>query len=272
MELNQHWWNERAALHGQDSYYDTAAFLEGASSLLAVDHELVGAVEGVDLVHFQCHTGLDTLSWLRAGAGTVTGVDFSPVAVNKARATATTAGLSDRTAFVCAEIRAAPAAVSGAQYDVCYASRGVFGWIADLDAWMRAACAVLRPGGRLAVIDMHPLYTMPASLEPLVLDFPYGYDGARTFTASGSYAQPDADTVHNDTKEYGHSLGEIVTAAANAGLRIDRVTEYLESEVDDRNLLTQDGDGCYRWRITGECLPMYFGLRATRPSSRRERL
>ena len=67
-DLNRRWWDERAALHGQDSFYDTAGFLQGRSTLHRLDHELAGGVTGRALIHLQCHTDMDTLSWLRAGA------------------------------------------------------------------------------------------------------------------------------------------------------------------------------------------------------------
>lgn len=45
---------------------------------LRSDHERedLGSVEGLTLLHLQCHFGLDTLSWARLCA-TVTEVDFS---------------------------------------------------------------------------------------------------------------------------------------------------------------------------------------------------
>jgi len=52
----------------------------------------VGSVDGLDLLHLQCHFGLDTLSFARLGAR-ATGLDFSPVAVELARGLATETGL-----------------------------------------------------------------------------------------------------------------------------------------------------------------------------------
>ncbi len=39
-----------------------------------------GDLSGMDLVHLQCHVGLDTLAWARIGTH-VTGLDFSSEAV-----------------------------------------------------------------------------------------------------------------------------------------------------------------------------------------------
>ncbi|MGR7002749.1 hypothetical protein ACU686_40170 [Yinghuangia aomiensis] len=43
-------------------------------------------------------------------------------------------------------------------------------WIRDLGAWMSGAAGALRPGGRLVLVDVHPLYQVFASREPLVAD------------------------------------------------------------------------------------------------------
>ena len=264
-DVNRHWWNERAALHGQDAVYDTAGFLAGRSTLFRLDHELVGDVTGRRLIHLQCHTGMDTLSWLRAGASSVTGVDFSEVALAKAAENAEQAGLAARASFVQADILAVPEELHG-QFDICYASRGVLGWIEDVDGWMRTAAAVLRPGGHLALTDMHPLFLMADSVDPLRLDFPYGNDGPRTFTESGSYAAPEAETLHNTTVQFAHSLGEIVNAAIAAGLRLEHLGEHVEAETDvGRGLLPRGTDGLVRWRVDGELLPILYSLRARRP-------
>ncbi len=126
VNVNRSWWNERAAVHGQDDVYDTRGFLAGRPTLYRLDLDIVGDVTGRDLIHLQCHTGMDTLSWLRAGAGSVTGIDFSDIAVAKAAATAEAAGLSDRATFIEADVLAVPDSLHG-RFDVCYASRGVVG-------------------------------------------------------------------------------------------------------------------------------------------------
>lgn len=71
-EINRVRWDELARRHGQDGWYDVEAFLAGACTLNdRVRGELqraVGSVAGRDLLHLQCHLGLDTLSLARLGA------------------------------------------------------------------------------------------------------------------------------------------------------------------------------------------------------------
>jgi len=138
-------------------------------------------------------------------------------------------------------------------------------WIDDLAAWMRSAHAALRPGGRLVLVEIHPLYNMVAADEPFALDFPYAFDGPRRFEEPGSYADRDADVAVPTEIVYAHSLAETVNAAIGAGLRIDALHEHLESDMDPRgSVLTRGDDGRYRLPIAGEQLPVLFTLLATR--------
>lgn len=262
MSVNAAWWDERAGLHGQDRVYNTASFLAGGSQLRQLDVDITGDVDGQDVVHLQCHTGLDTLSWLRVGAGTVTGVDFSGVAVEKARQTAAAAGYAARASFVQADVVDVPVWLHD-RFDLCVATYGVLEWIGDVTAWMRTAAGVLRRGGRLVVVDFHPLLQMVKTIDPLRLDFPYANDGPRRFgDQTGSYAVPDARTEANDVEQYAHSLGEIVTAAAAASLQVEHVGEHVDAEFNPHGVLSADADGRYRWRIDEELLPVLYSLRA----------
>jgi SAM-dependent methyltransferase len=265
-DINRAHWDERAELHGQDDYYDVAGFLGGASSLsereLAEVHAAVGEVAELDVLHLQCHFGLDTLSFSRLGAR-ATGLDFSPVAIERARGLAAQADL-DAT-FIEADSQQLPSELEG-RFDLVFASYGVLCWIADVDAWMRSAHTALRSGGRLVLIDLHPASLMVGEVDPLELDFPYLGAAPTRFEAAGSYAAPDADTSANTSVEYAHGLGEIVTAAIASGLRIEALTEWLDESFDPRGgILSADDDGLYRLRPGGGFpLPLTFSLRATK--------
>jgi SAM-dependent methyltransferase len=221
----------------------------------------VGDVAGLDAMHLQCHIGFDAISLARRGAR-VTAVDFSPASLAKARTLAERCGVEIE--LVEADSRSLPASLHD-RFDLVYATIGVIYWIDDLDAWMRSARAALRPGGRLVLVEIHPLYCMMDSVDPLTADFPYANDGGRSFDEEGSYADPGASVGATTTVQYGHSLGEVVTAAVGAELRVDALHEHLECEFDPRgDLLTRDSEGRYRLRMTDEPLPVLFTLLATR--------
>jgi SAM-dependent methyltransferase len=264
-ESNRAHWDALAAVHGQDDYYDAEALVAGADTLS--DHEdaavrgAVGEVDGRDVMHLQCHIGFDSISLARRGAR-VTGVDFSPASLAKARDLAARAGAEAE--FVEADATALPPELHE-RFDLVYSSMGVLCWIEDLAAWMRSVRAALRPGGRLALVEIHPLYNMVGAREPLLLDFPYAADGPRRFEEPGSYADRDADVAVPTEIVYAHSLGETVSAAIGAGLRIDALREHLDTSFDPRgDVLTPQDDGRLGLRVSGERLPVLFTLLATR--------
>ena len=157
-----------------------------------------------------------------------------------------------------------PASLHG-RFDMVYATVGVLGWIEDLEAWMRSVFAALRPGGRLFLHELHPLYLTVATVDPLTLDFPYAFDGPRAFDEDGSYADPSAKVEATKTIEFAHALGEVVTAAVGAGLVVDALHEQLESDREHRGgVLAPEPDGLYRMRISAEVLPLLYTLLAHR--------
>ena len=144
--LNRACWDERVLIHVRSAFYDVDGFLAGATTLRPFELEEVGSVEGLDLVHLQCHFGLDTLSWAREGAR-VTGLDFSAPAVEAARELTARAGL--RAEWIAADLYDAPAALDGRTYDVAYTGLGALNWLPDLPGWAAVVAGLVRPGGIL---------------------------------------------------------------------------------------------------------------------------
>ncbi|HWT22958.1 MAG TPA: class I SAM-dependent methyltransferase [Solirubrobacteraceae bacterium] len=262
--VNRAYWDALAAVHGEgrDAYYDLEALVAGRDSLSDAEDAAVGDVAGLDVLHVQCHIGFDSVSLTRRGAR-VTGVDFSPASLAKARAVAERSGVS--VDFVQADAVALPDTLS-ARFDVAYATIGVICWIDDLRAWMRSVAGTLRPGGRLVLVEIHPLFNMIERLDPLALDFPYGGGEARRFDEDGSYADPDVHLASTEQVSYAHSLGDVAGAALAAGLRIERLEEHMDAAFDPRGLLPgPEEDGRHRLRVDGELLPVLFTLVASRP-------
>ena len=260
-EANRSHWDALAAVHGQDDYYDSEALVAGADSLSSHESAAVGEVSGLDVLHLQCHIGFDSISLARRGAR-VTGADFSPASLAKAGDLAARAGVEVE--LVEADATALPPALHG-RFDVVYATIGVLCWIEDLAAWMRSVNTALRPGGRLVLVEIHPLYLMVAAREPFAVDMPYAADGPRRFDDPGSYADATADVAATAEVVYAHSLGEIVTTAIAAGLRIDALDEHLDADFDPRgDLLVRGEDGRYRLTVGEERMPVLFTLLATK--------
>jgi len=266
--VNVQFWDAMAAVHGSegDGYYDLDALVAGRSSLSGVEQsavrEAVGEVSGLEVLHVQCHLGMDAISLARAGAR-VTGVDFSPVAVRRARELAERCGVG--VDYLEGDSTALPSSLHG-RFDVAYATIGVLCWIAELDTWMSSVRSTLRPGGRLVLVDLHPLLQMVGSTDPLHFDMPYAFAGPQRFDEVESYAGVTADPGSGVNVNYAHSLGEVVSAAVRAGFRIDALHEHLASDFDPRGgILTKEADGGYRLRVGDQPLPLLFTLLATSP-------
>src|SRR5262249_58954674 len=115
--------------------------------------EEIGPVDGLSLLHLQCHFGIDTLSWARLGAR-VTGADFSPAAIDLATRLAGELGFPEAR-FVRSDLYDLPSVLDD-EFDLVYASNGVLGWLPDIRRWAAVAARFVRPGGRFYVTDIHP--------------------------------------------------------------------------------------------------------------------
>jgi SAM-dependent methyltransferase len=270
IETNRRHWDELAALHPDTDFYDVEGFRAGGSTLDPVVVEGVGDVAGTRLLHLQCHFGLDTLSWLRAGAAAVVGVDFSATAVETARDLARETGLADRATFVESDVYALPETLDRADgFDVVFASHGALCWLPDLTEWAAVAAHFCRPGGRLFVADSHPLSHVIQDLRldddgAVRSDWPYFSDDPLRFDEEGSYADADADLAHTETVEWSHTLGEVVTAVARAGFVVDELREYPYTAWEQYpGRMTRRDDGY--WAVSGEDYPLLFSLSARMP-------
>lgn len=264
---NRSLWDAWTEVHEHAPFYDLAGFREGGIRLADYELEEIGPVEGLSLLHLQCHFGIDTLSWARLGAR-VTGVDLSPRAVALATRLAGELGLDAR--FIESDIHALPDRLDET-FDLVYTSRGVLGWLPDIRAWARVVARFVRPGGRFYVTEIHPVAQAfeNEGVEPgeLRLQYPYWeHEAPLVFPVKGSYADPDADVGVQEEHGWDHGLGEIVTALIDAGLEIRSLREYdfIEWPVD---FLVRSDDGRYRLppSVPGQ-MPLFFSLLAAKPS------
>jgi 2-polyprenyl-3-methyl-5-hydroxy-6-metoxy-1,4-benzoquinol methylase len=275
LAANRDLWDEWTGIHETSDFYDLDGFREGGVRLRDVEIADVGPVEGKTLLHMQCHFGIDTLSWARLGAS-VTGADFSPKAV--ALATRLAAELDLDARFVCSNVYDLPDALDG-EFDVVYTSRGVLGWLPDIEGWARVAAHFVKPGGLFYIHEVHPVTQVwedeNVGLGELRLRYPYFTNPEPfEFETQGSYADPEADV--KTPKEYGwnHSMAEIVTSLVSAGLHIDLLREFPYTEwaypfLEERRV-TPDGDteAHSTWWLpedAGGELPLFFALRASKP-------
>lgn len=222
--VNRAFWDEVAPHHAASEFYAVEKFVATPDSLGAIEKAELGPVAGLEICHLQCHIGLDTLSLARRGA-TVTGVDFSAESLRIARE------LSVRTKinadFIESDVLDA-AATLGREFDLVFTSGGVLMWFGDLDRWARNCVELLRPGGVFYLLDIHPL---AMALRPtdtgyeLAADY-FGGGEPSVTRADGSYAVKDIGLEHQETHEWIHPVGDVITALADAGLAIDFLHEH----------------------------------------------
>jgi len=74
-------------VHTGPGGYDRTSFDDPAhlSTVVRYDLPRLGRLDGLDVLHLQCHVGTDTISLSRLGARTTVGLDFSPAALHEAR-------------------------------------------------------------------------------------------------------------------------------------------------------------------------------------------
>lgn len=263
---NERLWDEWTRIHASSEFYDLEGFKRGGIRLKSYELDEIGSVEGLDLLHLQCHFGIDTLSWARLGAR-VTGADFSQPAIDLATSVAIEIGHPEAR-FVRSDVYDLPN-VLGGDFDVVYTSGGVLNWLPDVRAWARVVAHFVRPGGRFYITELHPVAQAfeEEGVAPgeLVLRYPY-WEHAEpiTFPVVGSYADPEADVAANIGHGWDHGLGEIVTALIDAGLRIRSLREYPFC-LWRMDYLEERADGTWRLptSVKGE-LPLFFSLLATK--------
>jgi SAM-dependent methyltransferase len=258
-------WEDRVPIHlGEGGYpVDAIATDPGRlSDVVEYDRRFVGNVAGKTLLHPQCHIGTDTLSWAKLGA-TVTGIDFSPSALDAARNLAARLGIE--ATFIESELYESPRNLRGT-FDIVYTGVGAVCWLPDIGRWADVMAGFTKPGGRFYIRDGHPMLNALEEREDdqLVVtetyfetEIPQTWDEPRTYAGEGTLA----NTV---TYEWNHGIGEIITALVRAGFRIDHVGEHKTLDWKALpHMIEVDG----RWMLPEsqrDKLPLAFSIQATR--------
>jgi len=265
---NRAGWEDRVPIHLGPGGYDVAGLLADPARLSRTvrhDRDALGPLAGLSVVHLQCHIGTDTLSLARLGAASIAGLDFSPGAIAHCRSLFERAGVAGR--FVEGDVFDAEALL-GERYDLVYASIGAINWIPSIARWLAVAAALLKPGGRLVLRDVHPMAMAidPASDPDFRLRYPYAEREAPVTMHEGVTYSGDGRTLaHATTHEWSHGIGEAVQGALDAGLVVTGLAEHFWTEwkmFESMRLVDDD-----RWELPDapERLPLLFTLRAKKP-------
>ncbi len=263
-------WEARVPIHIAPGGYDLESFDDPnhLSNVVRYDLSRLGRLDGLDVVHLQCHLGTDTVSLARLGARSVTGLDFSPSALAAGRAFAARVGA--RVEFVEADVYAAANVLGDARFDLVYTGIGALCWLPDVRRWADVVARLLRPGGRLFIREGHPiLWTLaePRSDGLLVIDYPYFETDGTVFTEGETYA--GTGTVASPTSvDFNHGLAELFDAVLTAGLTVTGFAEHREvpwNPLGDAMVPSVDHPGEYVLRDRPERLPLTYTLQAIKP-------
>jgi SAM-dependent methyltransferase len=234
----------------------------GGSNLFPEEVELLGDLHGRcrRAIHLQCAGGRDTLSLWRLGADEVVGVDLSQRMIDLAERL--TAATSAPASWFVSDVLDIPHALDGTA-DLVYTGRGSLLWLQDLGGWAAAVARLLVPGGRLVLFEGHPFEWLVDGDEDgqwALTDYDYfaGPEASRGWSPGfiDHLSIPDGEQHWKFSRAW--TLGEVVTAVAEAGLRIERLVE------SPRDWWSGHGDIAPEQRGR---LPLSFGLIARRPAT-----
>ncbi len=224
INTNRQLWDQWSRIHIDSEFYDLPSFLAGASTLNELETDELGMLDGLSVLHLQCHLGMDSISLARKGAE-VTAVDFSEVAIKKARELASR--LDIKVNFILSDIYDLKGLINK-NFDLVYTSYGVISWLPDLNKWATLISWFLKPGGIFYMAEFHPLLWM---LDEQFKKIKYPYDSAGTslvFRNVPSYAEPGIP-LKNREINWHHGVGSIINSLIMAGLQIDFLHEHFYS-------------------------------------------
>jgi SAM-dependent methyltransferase len=222
-QANKVGWDGLAETHYRN--YDVDRLLAGEPLLNDVIRHEVGDVRGRSLVHLLCHIGTDTLSWALLGAQ-VTGIDISPESLKYARMLADQMGVEAK--FIESDVMDVMDVV-GEKSDIVFSSTGVLCWLPDIRRYAKTVRHLLVDGGFFYILDGHPF-------RSVLLD-EKGESGGNTIKGDyfrkqvwqydhmGDYTDPELK-IATASYEWHWTMGEIVTAFCEAGMRIEFLHEY----------------------------------------------
>jgi SAM-dependent methyltransferase len=222
-QSNKQGWDGLAAAHYKNYHIDK--LVSGTPLLNELVQKEVGDVRGKSLVHLLCHIGTDTLSWALLGAK-VTGIDISSESLKYARMLAARMGIAAE--FIESDILDAIHKVDQ-KFDIAFSSTGVLCWLPDINRYAQTVRHLVNDGGFFYIFDGHPFRSVlldeAGSVSTNVIQGDYFRKEAFQYGDMGDYTDPDLKIPVN-SYEWNWTMGEIITAFCDAGMRIEFLHEF----------------------------------------------
>jgi SAM-dependent methyltransferase len=276
ISANRKLWDTKVAHHVASDFYDVAGFLKGANPLNDIELALLGDVKGKRILHLQCHFGQDSIALARLGAS-VTGVDFSEKAIEKAKQLATEVG-EEKASFICCNIynlkeHLLPqplqrrgdyfeeGAVVGVElFDIVFTSYGTIGWLDNLDAWANIVSTYLKPGGKFVFAEFHPVVWMFDNDFERV-EYRYFKSEPIVEVETGTYADKNAP-ITTTSITWNHGIGEVFAALIANGLSVKTFQEFDYSPYNCFNKTIEIAPRKYQIEALGNKIPMVYAMMA----------
>jgi SAM-dependent methyltransferase len=165
--------------------------------------------------------------------------------------------------FVCSTVDALPDVLDG-QFDIVFTSYGVLMWLPDLARWAEVVAHFLRPGGRVHLVEFHPVIGALADSSQPELQPYYFLDGPLRWDHDTDYADP-RHLLDHPSYEWVHPVGDVVTALVDARLMLESLREHPVAAEQMRPYMVRDPDDDRWWRIPGDPIPLTYSVRARKP-------
>ena len=227
---NEAAWDRAAQTYAEDIERDVAMLRAGQASLMPDELRLLGDLFEVEqAIHLQCSHGLDALSLLQLGVQRVVGIDISQAML--AQAQQKTEALGANAQWVHSAVLSIPDAWN-ASADLIYTGKGALPWMHDIVAWAQVVARLLKPSGRLFVYEGHPLTWVwnPEQPRHRLREGRGYFDAQPKANADFPAAAVERYTPEGETPpaawEWPWTLGQVVTAVAQAGLHIEHLEEH----------------------------------------------
>ena len=259
-EANRELWDERVPIHVASELYDVEAFVAGRSSLRAFE---LAELHGRPRAHARppavpLRRGHALVG---AGSGPRSPASTSPAPRSPPRARSPRAAGSRRSSSRPTSSTPPRRSAGGASRSSTRASARSTGCptsSAGPTSWRRSQ----RPADASTWPSSIRSRTSSAD-DDLTVEYPYFHAEPFDFPTSGTYADPEARTVHNRSYEWNHGVGAVVSALIGAGFELEFLHEHDHTLFARWPFLVGER-GAFRMPEGRPSLPLLYSLRARR--------
>jgi ubiquinone/menaquinone biosynthesis C-methylase UbiE len=254
-QLNQRHWDELAPVHLKS--YDLQKLFSKESLLNDIERNELGDIKDKRILHLQCHIGKESISLALEGAD-VTAVDFSSKSIEIAKDLVSIIGVNVH--FIHSNIYDLTK-VLNTKFDIIYTSKGVLQWLNDLNKWANIIYCLLSDNGFFYIQEIHPIkYLFDPSIEN---HFEINCQDEELPIKQINFDYSNKNYLPiNPAYEYRWSLGEIISAIAEAGLKIEFVNEINKLFYNGHPGMIKDMNGWWYLPKYKNKVPLTFSLKA----------